>query len=1237
MAKRDSAYQSGKDAGPLAAAQVGRQIKVLPLLPYERELIEIAGCTEEEYRAFTEEARRRSLTRPAGYEHVPDVNNGFVVPILINLAIGIALTAVGALLAPKPGADDRNEITQRQLGSKKGRSRFNPTFGFDSVADIASYGDAVPVCFGFYEGPEYANSLERGFHGGIVVTPKLVWSRMLSYGTHQAIKAMYVIGEPDMGTPQVEGVWLGGNALNGIYSHQFAYYWSTAPGSGRIKGNHLVGGTRASASAADPWAGDDVYVCPTSQGLEDRGFCMAYTPTAATKFGVYNAIANGTDRRLNWRVISIPKDGESRSKDRLKQERKKISTTKMEGAGRSYARLMGLIEVDGRQSNTRDLVQVSVGSSGIFRIGGHKYDDPFEKGVDVADLRDEAKEERIRADQALQIGERFMIGNTMWRVVDRPDDIWRNGSNTDIRLECVNTLGDKTVGRIPANWLNKTVMNDGGASDVRDNTNHAQINFYPLLNADIAVIRNQRVTDVTEIGIRSQVWAQMNGLCNFKSIPSPGQLAEYDDDNVNISNGTMNLYFARYSYFALQVRPADDPRQEAWFDIGEEFCVKGSAPVDQFNYLQIKSAIPGQWEYRLVPLTAAFITRKPSGSLAWRLDAKVSTLKNHDYNTPYGSFLVTAPGKFINIEETETSNLMLSKGSEGKPPYYVNEIVPSALTLESWSPDIDGKSHAWRYEILGNPENYSNGHYQQTPVTMEQIGGIKKLRVFVSSTVIDLGGKNRWGQKKVWAPHDYRINQTHPDTTDHTWSDGQHAKYTVYARNPYFNGNITANHRVTVSSFPVWQPGEPAEEAIEFEHDTGIAEVSHYGDLIRRSCDSGAEHAIAYVNESVAYEDGQVADFAEMTTMGIVLRASRDFSQLDQPRAWVRRGIRVTRLLDDIYASSNNFADLVYWILTDARAGLGDYISHSLVDREEMRKTARFLANYKLFFDGAIEDRRNVRQLISELAPNFLCNFVVKNGKFSLVPALPCDDAGNANGYKVPISAIFSDGNIIEDTFQVTFLEAEERREIQSSLRYRTNRYMQLPEEHSVKVRWLNTGNVSPENSVDLTAYCTTREHAEMVGRYYLAIRRHVDHTVSFTTTPEGLSLGPGDYIKVFTQANPYSPSANGVIRSDGALLSATELSDGSYPVVLHRVGSETVENATIAVEGGRVADPTMANAIFTLERSSTEEHVYLVEQLTLNEDGLVEVSASYFPVDSSGVSLIARDTLDPSLFRSLP
>ena len=147
MAKRDSAYQSGKDAGPLAAAQVGRQIKVLPLLPYERELIEIAGCTEEEYRAFTEEARRRSLTRPAGYEHVPDVNNGFVVPILINLAIGIALTAVGALLAPKPGADDRNEITQRQLGSKKGRSRFNPTFGFDSVADIASYGDPVPVCF----------------------------------------------------------------------------------------------------------------------------------------------------------------------------------------------------------------------------------------------------------------------------------------------------------------------------------------------------------------------------------------------------------------------------------------------------------------------------------------------------------------------------------------------------------------------------------------------------------------------------------------------------------------------------------------------------------------------------------------------------------------------------------------------------------------------------------------------------------------------------------------------------------------------------------------------------------------------------------------------------------------------------------------------------------------------------------------------------------------------------------
>jgi hypothetical protein len=47
----------------------------LPLLPYERQLIEALGCSEDEYRFFVSEVQKRSRERPAEYAHIPDIQN----------------------------------------------------------------------------------------------------------------------------------------------------------------------------------------------------------------------------------------------------------------------------------------------------------------------------------------------------------------------------------------------------------------------------------------------------------------------------------------------------------------------------------------------------------------------------------------------------------------------------------------------------------------------------------------------------------------------------------------------------------------------------------------------------------------------------------------------------------------------------------------------------------------------------------------------------------------------------------------------------------------------------------------------------------------------------------------------------------------------------------------------------------------------------------------------------------
>ena len=95
--------------GPLLQSDHGKsgvdyhaKLYEAPLLPFEKQLIETIGATEEEYRYLVTEAIRRGKVRPAGYEHVPDIENKVIAAWVVQLAIGLTLTAVSYLLTPKP-------------------------------------------------------------------------------------------------------------------------------------------------------------------------------------------------------------------------------------------------------------------------------------------------------------------------------------------------------------------------------------------------------------------------------------------------------------------------------------------------------------------------------------------------------------------------------------------------------------------------------------------------------------------------------------------------------------------------------------------------------------------------------------------------------------------------------------------------------------------------------------------------------------------------------------------------------------------------------------------------------------------------------------------------------------------------------------------------------------------------------------------------------------------------------
>ena len=260
-----------------------------------------------------------------------------------------------------------------------------------------------------------------------------------------------------------------------------------------------------------------------------------------------------------------------------------------------------------------------------------------------------------------------------------------------------------------------------------------------------------------------------------------------------------------------------------------------------------------------------------------------------------------------------------------------------------------------------------------------------------------------------------------------------------------------------------------------------------------------------------------------------------------------------------------------------------------------------------------------------------LCNFSIVEGRFAVRPALPVDSAGGISLEPVDIKAIFTAGNIIEGTFEIDYLQNEERAPFKASATYRTGEARQLPEEDNVFVRYAGeaSGNLEgtvPLESFPMAEWCTRKEQAVLACKYMLALRKHVTHTVSFQTSPDGLSLAPGDYIKVNTISNPFSSSRLGTITPDGKIKALSPLDDGTYEVTIYRPGSEASERATLTIEQG--ASTSLKNVIFSWNDTTNTSGVYLVEQLTINEDQLVEVVASSFPCDSNGVSRINQDIL---------
>jgi hypothetical protein len=255
------------------------------LLPYEYDLIQQLGVTEDEYLDFIEVQFNYELSaaeRIAKPQCEP-VSTAFLMTSLglatfaetlivaaVLIAPGILFQVAAMLLMPKPS------LPSSGGGNRAREQRFSPRFGFNSSQELGQYGDPINLV--------YCNT-SHNREGGVRIGTSLVWSSVESYGSTQFMQLLLVLGAAKIKTLDFKRTAFGQLPLGQFSeSNTWLYYED----NGNVKFNDKVLG-----DVKDPTRGNNglEHVCRVMFAKERHdGYSQAFSPSSLTSFGVYDPI-----------------------------------------------------------------------------------------------------------------------------------------------------------------------------------------------------------------------------------------------------------------------------------------------------------------------------------------------------------------------------------------------------------------------------------------------------------------------------------------------------------------------------------------------------------------------------------------------------------------------------------------------------------------------------------------------------------------------------------------------------------------------------------------------------------------------------------------------------------------------------------------------------------------------------------------------------------------------------------
>jgi hypothetical protein len=321
--------------------------------------------------------------------------------------------------------------------------------------------------------------------------------------------------------------------------------------------------------------------------------------------------------------------------------------------------------------------------------------------------------------------------------------------------------------------------------------------------------------------------------------------------------------------------------------------------------------------------------------------------------------------------------------------------------------------------------------------------------------------------------------------------------------------------------------------------------------------------------------------------------------------------------------------DIFLDTILDTQDGIGNYAKINGIDIRQLAITKRFCDANNLYMDALIADRQNWRSFWAANAPFSLLEFARMGGRETLIPSVPYNELTGAIQRQIQVSALFNQGNILEDSYKEEFLDYDSNvQDIIATVIYRS-----LDSNGTFSVNrsiTIQRSDTNPANAIlqsfDASAFVTNEAQAILFGKLMCNTRRYVRSAIEFKTFPTTSPISPGSYIYVDIGHNSWDGITAGVVGPGGKLNSPVDntVRNGSYSFLLYQSGNGVVQTTATVTDNIAAALATREGYLYVLGTKVKSRRVFRVNEVQMDEEGEVTVRGTIFPCDASDNSLIA-------------